>query len=42
MLKADNLPHISADVSESGTLNLSEPSGLHRPVMGMLYLYLYY
>jgi hypothetical protein len=37
---ADNLPTSSADVTESGRLNFSEPSGPHRPVMGMLYLYL--
>jgi hypothetical protein len=36
---ADNLPHSSADVTESGSLNLPEPSGPHRPVMGLLYLY---
>jgi hypothetical protein len=34
---ADNLPPSSADVMESGSLNLPEPSDLHRPVMGMLY-----
>jgi hypothetical protein len=28
-----------AGVTESGSLNLSEPSGPHRPVMGLLYLY---
>jgi hypothetical protein len=38
--KADNLPPSSADVTESGSLNLSEPSEPHRPVMGMLYLLL--
>jgi hypothetical protein len=38
---ADNLPRSSADVTESGSLNLPEPSGPHRPVMGLLYLYLY-
>jgi hypothetical protein len=32
----------SADVTESGSLNFPEPSGPHRPVMGMLYLYYYY
>jgi hypothetical protein len=37
--KADNLPPSSADVTESGSLNLPKPSGLHRPVMEMLYLY---
>jgi hypothetical protein len=35
------LPPSSADVTESGSLNLPEPSGPHRPVMGLLYLYLY-
>jgi hypothetical protein len=39
---ADNLPPSSADVTESGSLNLAEPSGPHRAVMGMLYLYLWY
>jgi hypothetical protein len=38
--KADNLPPSSADVTESGSLNLPEPSGPHRPVMGLLYLFL--
>jgi hypothetical protein len=38
---ADNLPPSSADVTESGSLNLPEPSGPHRPVMGLLYLHLY-
>jgi hypothetical protein len=38
--KADNLPPSSAEVTESGSLNLSELSGPHRPVMGMLYLFL--
>jgi hypothetical protein len=33
---ADNLPHPSADITESGSLNLPEPSGTHRPVMGLL------
>jgi hypothetical protein len=37
--KADNLPPSSADVTESGSLDLPVPSGPHRPVMGMLYLY---
>jgi hypothetical protein len=36
---ADNLPPSSADVTESGSLNLPEPSRPHRPVMGLLYLY---
>jgi hypothetical protein len=36
--KADNLPHSSADVTESGSLNLPELCGPHRPVMGLLYL----
>jgi hypothetical protein len=35
---ADNLPPSSTDVTESGSFNLPEPSGHHRPVMGMLYL----
>jgi hypothetical protein len=35
---ADNLPPSSADVTESGSLNLPEPSGPHRHVMGLLYL----
>jgi hypothetical protein len=39
--KAENLPPSSADVTEFGNLNLPEPSGPHRPVMEMLYLYLY-
>jgi hypothetical protein len=39
---ADNLPLSSADVTESGSLNLPEPSGPHRPVMGLLYLYTEY
>jgi hypothetical protein len=34
---ADNLPPSSADVTESGSLNLPEPSGPRRPVMGLLY-----
>jgi hypothetical protein len=38
--KTDNLPPPSADVTESGSLNLPEPSEPHRLVMGMLYLYL--
>jgi hypothetical protein len=37
---ADNLPLSSADVTESGSLKLPEPSGPHRPVMGLLYLYM--
>jgi hypothetical protein len=37
---ADNLPPSSADFAESGSLNLPEPSGSHRPVMGLLYLLL--
>jgi hypothetical protein len=40
--KADNLPPSSADVTESGSLNLPEPCGPHRPVMGMLYFNLFY
>jgi hypothetical protein len=38
---ADNLPHSSADVTESGSLNLPEPCGPHRPVMGLVYLFFY-
>jgi hypothetical protein len=38
---ADNLPPSSADVTESESLNLPETSGPYRPVMGLLYLYLY-
>jgi hypothetical protein len=37
---ADNLPPSSADVMQSGSLNLPEPSGPHKPVVGLLYLYL--
>jgi hypothetical protein len=37
--EADSLPPSSADVTESGSFNLPEPSGPHTPVMGMLYLY---
>jgi hypothetical protein len=36
---ADNLPPSSADVTESGILNLPESSGPRRAVMGMFYLY---
>jgi hypothetical protein len=36
----DNLPLSSADVTESGSLNLPEISGPHTPVMGLLYEYL--
>jgi hypothetical protein len=36
--KADNLPPSSADVTESGSLNLPEPFWPYRSVMGMLYL----
>jgi hypothetical protein len=39
---ADNLPPSSADVTESGSLNLPKPSGSHRPVMGLLYLFTVY
>jgi hypothetical protein len=35
---ADNLPPSSADVMESGSLNLPDPSGPHRPVVGLLCL----
>jgi hypothetical protein len=38
---ADNLPPSSVDVTESGSLNLPEPSGPHMHVMGLLYLYIY-
>jgi hypothetical protein len=34
---ADNLPPSSADVTESGSLNLPEPSGPHRLVLGIIY-----
>jgi hypothetical protein len=37
---ADNLPPSSSDVTESGSLNLPEPSGPHRPVIEIFYLYL--
>jgi hypothetical protein len=37
--KADNLAPSSADVTESGSLNLPKPSGPHRAVMGLLYLF---
>jgi hypothetical protein len=36
--KVVNLLPSSADVTESGSLNLPEPSGPHRPVMGLIYL----
>jgi hypothetical protein len=39
---ADNLPPSSADVTESGSLNLAEPSGPYRPVMGLFYLLPFY
>jgi hypothetical protein len=38
---ADNLPPSTADVTESGSLNLPEPSGTHKPVMGLHYMFLY-
>jgi hypothetical protein len=38
--KTDNLPPSSADVTESGSLNIPEPSGSHKPVVGMLLLLL--
>jgi hypothetical protein len=38
---ADNLPPLSADVTEYGSFNLAEPFGTHRPVMGKLYLYFF-
>jgi hypothetical protein len=34
--KADSLPPSSADVTESGSLDLPQPSGPHRAVMAML------
>jgi hypothetical protein len=34
---ADNLPPSSVDVTKSGSLNLPEPSGPHRPSMGLFY-----
>ena len=37
--RADNLPPYRADVKKSGSLNFLDPSG---PLMGELYLYLYY
>jgi hypothetical protein len=36
---ADNLLTSCADVTESGSLNLPEPYGPHRAVMGMLSLF---
>jgi hypothetical protein len=39
MIIFDNL---RTDIMESGSLNLPEPSGPHRPVIGLLYLYLYH
>jgi hypothetical protein len=35
--KANNLPSSSADVTESGSLNLPEPAGPHRPVMECIF-----
>jgi hypothetical protein len=35
---ADTLSHSSANVMKSGSLNLPEQSGLHRPVIGLLCL----
>jgi hypothetical protein len=35
---ADNLPPSSVYVTESGSLNLQESSGPHRPVMGLFTL----
>jgi hypothetical protein len=40
VLVGDNLPPSSANVMESGILNLPKPSGPHRTVIWMLYLYL--
>jgi hypothetical protein len=34
---ADNLPPSSADVTESGSLNLPELSGPRRPVVGLFF-----
>jgi hypothetical protein len=39
---ADNLPPSSVDVTESGSLKLPEPTGPHRPVMGLLYILPFY
>jgi hypothetical protein len=36
---AENLTPSSANITESGSLNLPENSGPHRPVMGLLYLF---
>jgi hypothetical protein len=36
---ADNLQTSSADVMESGSLDLPVPSGPHRAVMGILYFF---
>ena len=41
MRKADNLPPSCAVVTKSGSLNFLEPLGHSRPVMELLYLYLY-
>jgi hypothetical protein len=38
---ADNLSPSSAHVMEYGSVNLPDPSGTHRPVMGLLYLFIY-
>jgi hypothetical protein len=35
---ADNLSPSSADVTESGSLNIPAPSGSHRAVVGLLYV----
>jgi hypothetical protein len=37
---ADNLTPSSADVTESGSLNLLEPYGPNRPVMGLIYFFI--
>jgi hypothetical protein len=42
MRMADNLSPSSADVTESGSLNLPERPGPHRAVMGLLYFTLLY
>jgi hypothetical protein len=39
MCMVDNPPPSSADDTESGSLKLPEPSGHHRPVIRLVYLY---
>ena len=41
MRKADNLPTYRAVGKKSGSLNILDPSGPARPVMGELYLYIH-